>query len=222
MKYARKGRCASPSRVGSNVTSTILLPLLHLPLVSRLHALEKISFTCISVLTASFHITDESPLRRRETFHSSVDKHNSFRWPVHDGEFNEKPLSNPPDSVQRPTTNKYIKNYDFNYPQTNSIYTVTSVSGHLTSHDFSDVYRQWNSCDPFTLFDAPIETTISADSKTIEKNLQSEARKADMLMIWTDCDREGEHIGSEVANVCRRAKRNIIVKRARFSAIIAQ
>jgi len=43
-----------------------------------------------------------------------------------------------------------------------------------------------------------------------------------MLMIWTDCDREGEHIGSEIASVCRRAKRNIIVKRARFSAIIAQ
>lgn len=43
-----------------------------------------------------------------------------------------------------------------------------------------------------------------------------------MLMIWTDCDREGEHIGKEIANVCRKAKRNIIVKRARFSAIIAQ
>ena len=50
----------------------------------------------------------------------------------------------------------------------------------------------------------------------------TEARGADMLMIWTDCDREGEHIGSEVATVCRKAKRNIIVKRARFSAIIAQ
>lgn len=50
----------------------------------------------------------------------------------------------------------------------------------------------------------------------------SEARGADMLMIWTDCDREGEHIGSEIVTVCRKAKRNIIVKRARFSAIIAQ
>ena len=43
-----------------------------------------------------------------------------------------------------------------------------------------------------------------------------------MLMIWTDCDREGEHIGSEMEAVCKRAKRNIQVKRARFSAIIAQ
>lgn len=39
-------------------------------------------------------------------------------------------------------------------------------------------------------------------------------------MIWTDCDREGEFIGSMVAQVCRKAKPNIVVKRARFSAII--
>lgn len=41
-------------------------------------------------------------------------------------------------------------------------------------------------------------------------------------MIWTDCDREGEYIGSVVAEVCRKGKPNIVVKRARFSAIIAK
>lgn len=40
-------------------------------------------------------------------------------------------------------------------------------------------------------------------------------------MIWTDCDREGEHIGSEIMAVCRKANPRIRVKRARFSAIIA-
>lgn len=40
-------------------------------------------------------------------------------------------------------------------------------------------------------------------------------------MIWTDCDREGEHIGSEIVKVCREGNPRIIVKRARFSAIIA-
>lgn len=56
----------------------------------------------------------------------------------------------------------------------------------------------------------------------IARNLQSEARSAQMLMIWTDCDREGEHIGSEIVGECRKANRNIEVKRARFSAIIAE
>lgn len=50
--------------------------------------------------------------------------------------------------------------------------------------------------------------------------MMSEARTADLLMIWTDCDREGEHIGSEVADACKKAKPGLRVKRARFSAII--
>lgn len=90
------------------------------------------------------------------------------------------------------------------------------------SHDFPDSHRSWHSCDPFALFDAPVVSQVSKDSLTIEANLKNEARGKDMLMIWTDCDREGENIGAEVARVCRRANPNIRVKRARFSAIIAQ
>lgn len=39
-------------------------------------------------------------------------------------------------------------------------------------------------------------------------------------MIWTDCDREGEHIGSEIVDVVRQVKPQIRVTRAKFSAII--
>lgn len=99
---------------------------------------------------------------------------------------------------------------------------MTCVSGHLTGNDFYESHRKWNSCDAFELFDAPVETTVDKDKKVIEQNLLTQARRADTLMIWTDCDREGEHIGLEVVRVCRRAKRDILVKRARFSAIIAQ
>jgi 5S rRNA maturation endonuclease (ribonuclease M5) len=98
---------------------------------------------------------------------------------------------------------------------------MTAVAGHLTQTDFEEAYSQWTSCDPFVLFDAPVRTFVQSNHKDIETNLQTEARRSDMLMIWTDCDREGEHIGKEIATVCRRAKPNIIVKRARFSAIIA-
>jgi DNA topoisomerase-3 len=99
---------------------------------------------------------------------------------------------------------------------------MTSVIGHLTTQEFDEAHSKWHSCDPFTLFDAPVKFTIASNSEDIEKNLISEARRSDMLMVWTDCDREGEHIGWEIARVCRGAKRNIEVKRARFSAIIAQ
>ncbi|KAK9894947.1 prokaryotic type I DNA topoisomerase, partial [Cystobasidium minutum MCA 4210] len=127
----------------------------------------------------------------------------------------------------RNTSVGWIKNMDFSYqlrPGAPYVdFTVTAVAGHLTSSDFTEQHRKWNSCDPFELFDAPIRIFTSTDNNMpgIERNLLNEARRADELMIWTDCDREGEHIGMEVANVCRRAKPNIKVTRARFSAIIA-
>ena len=89
-------------------------------------------------------------------------------------------------------------------------------------HDFESNFRAWNSCEPFALFDAPIEEKIPTGNKTIEYNLMREARGADELMIWTDCDREGEHIGSEIKKICRKANPRIRVTRARFSAIIPQ
>ncbi|KAF9073663.1 DNA topoisomerase [Rhodocollybia butyracea] len=122
----------------------------------------------------------------------------------------------------RNSANKFIKNYDFDYAPSGANFTVTCVAGHLTGQDFPDTHRKWNSCDPFVLFDMPVVVKVADDKKAMESNLFKEARNADTLMIWTDCDREGEHIGAEIARVCRRAKQHIVVKRARFSAIIAQ
>jgi DNA topoisomerase-3 len=65
-------------------------------------------------------------------------------------------------------------------------------------------------------------TEVPPDKKAIVDNLTVEARKAQKLMIWTDCDREGENIGAEIVKICRKSSPNIVVKRARFSAIIAQ
>ncbi|KAH9948967.1 DNA topoisomerase [Amylocystis lapponica] len=122
----------------------------------------------------------------------------------------------------RASANKYIKNYDFDYPQTNSTFTVTAVSGHMLEYEFDAAHSKWKSCDPFQLFEATIMPAVKKESKTIEQNLKAEARRAQLLMIWTDCDREGENIGSEVASICRKANNRIQVKRARFSAIIPQ
>jgi DNA topoisomerase III len=123
---------------------------------------------------------------------------------------------------QRNSPNKFVKNYDFSYPQTNSQFTVTSVIGHLLDHDFEAAYSNWQSCDPFVLFDAQIVAKVKKDVETIARNLRSEATRANTLMIWTDCDREGENIGAEIAGVCRKARPGLVIRRARFSAIIAQ
>lgn len=46
-----------------------------------------------------------------------------------------------------------------------------------------------------------------------------EARNCNVLVIWTDCDREGENIGFEIIEVCKEVKANIKVYRAKFSEI---
>lgn len=56
--------------------------------------------------------------------------------------------------------------------------------------------------------------------KDIQMNIEREIRNCDQLVIWTDCDREGENIGSEVANICLAMKSRLRVLRAYFSAII--
>jgi DNA topoisomerase-3 len=115
-----------------------------------------------------------------------------------------------------------VKNYDFAYQQTRSQITFTCVAGHLMSSDFGDGFKKWSDCDPFALFDAPVVTVVAKDKTAIAANLTAEARRAQQLMIWTDCDREGENIGAEIVKVCQKANPTITVKRARFSAIIAQ
>lgn len=123
---------------------------------------------------------------------------------------------------QNNSRSKYIKNYEFDYNYARSRFIVTSVVGHLMETDFYDTHRKWGSCDPFELFDAPVKVVIAQDKQPIEQNLMTLARRCDVLMIWTDCDREGEHIGKEIASVCARGKPGIVVQRARFSAIIPQ
>lgn len=51
------------------------------------------------------------------------------------------------------------------------------------------------------------------------QNIESQAKYARLLIIWTDCDREGEHIGGEIADAARKGNSTIQVKRARFSNV---
>ena len=57
------------------------------------------------------------------------------------------------------------------------------------------------------------------DKQPIATNIEREARGAKALFIWTDCDREGEHIGGEVRTEALKGNARIQVKRARFSNI---
>ena len=103
---------------------------------------------------------------------------------------------------------------------------VTSVLGHLMEMDFEEQYRSWRGVDIGALFDAPIKMATRKDeggnsnNEAVRRNLENAVRGCTDLILWLDCDREGEAIGFEVWEACRAVNRQLRVRRARFSALI--
>lgn len=99
---------------------------------------------------------------------------------------------------------------------------VTSVTGHVFSTDFPVKYQNWDTVDPFDLFQAPV--VHSPEGKGgIVKHLEREAKGMDYLVLWLDCDREGENICFEVIKCVehsmKKGVRGQTIFRARFSAV---
>ncbi|CAF1561613.1 unnamed protein product [Adineta ricciae] len=116
---------------------------------------------------------------------------------------------------------KFNKIYEFNYQLFNQPVqmTFTSVSGHIMNCDFTSTHNSWAQVDPVVLFDAPIQKKVTDRATDIEKTLKREVARCQTLIIWTDCDREGENIGYEIIDLCQAVKPGIKVYRARFSEI---
>ncbi|KAI9482671.1 MAG: DNA topoisomerase [Benjaminiella poitrasii] len=97
---------------------------------------------------------------------------------------------------------------------------MTAVKGHLRELRFEgDINRDWHSYPLEHLFRVPVIKFVPDRFKALADNLTNEIRFADALFIWTDCDREGEAIGADIADVCLRVKPQLTVWRARFSAM---
>ncbi|KAL0691999.1 hypothetical protein Bca4012_059179 [Brassica carinata] len=117
---------------------------------------------------------------------------------------------------------RYNKIFEFDYAINGQPcrMMMTSVIGHLMELEFADRFRKWHSCDPADLYQAPVMKHVPEDKKDIKKTLEEEARRSDWLVLWLDCDREGENIAFEVVDVCRAVKLNLFIRRAHFSALI--
>ncbi|XP_029663967.1 DNA topoisomerase 3-alpha [Formica exsecta] len=128
-------------------------------------------------------------------------------------------------SRKREGLSVYNKIFEFNIQlwDQNCQMVMTSVSGHLLGYEFTGAYRKWQGCHPLSLFDAPVSKQCSEESYIkIKKTLEREIQSCNALIIWTDCDREGENIGFEIIQVCQAIKPNIRVYRAKFSEITKQ
>ncbi|CAK9078860.1 DNA topoisomerase 3-beta-1 (DNA topoisomerase III beta-1) [Durusdinium trenchii] len=77
-------------------------------------------------------------------------------------------------------------------------FKVTSCAGHVYSIDFPPEYNNWDRVDPLTLFDAPTRKVEANPKLRMPKHFQTEAKGCTYLVLWLDCDREGENICYEV------------------------
>ncbi len=125
-------------------------------------------------------------------------------------------------SKQRMGNSRFNPIFEFSYNWKGSArkFVVTSVTGHLTETDFPPQFRDWSARDPSACFTAPIVREVKEENLPISEQLQKEAKLADTLMLWLDCDREGENICFEVIDVCKKANPRIEVWRARFASIV--
>ena len=86
---------------------------------------------------------------------------------------------------------------------------VTSVVGHIFSLGFDSAALSQNGSkqDPADFFDMPVVKQEDATSSKLQvvDHLRALAADCDHLVLWLDCDAEGENIAFETIGVTRRA-----------------
>ncbi|KAM7280627.1 hypothetical protein ACFE04_007761 [Oxalis oulophora] len=114
-----------------------------------------------------------------------------------------------------------VHEFDGKFLGQNVHYKVTSVIGHVFSVDFPAKYQDWATTDPMDLFQAPVLKSESNPKAHVSRHLNQEARGCGQLVLWLDCDREGENICFEVME-CTGFQENDSrrrVYRAKFSSV---
>uniref|UniRef100_A0A182V738 DNA topoisomerase n=1 Tax=Anopheles merus TaxID=30066 RepID=A0A182V738_ANOME len=102
-------------------------------------------------------------------------------------------------------------------------FKMTSVCGHIMGLEFVGKYNSWDRVDPAELFACPTEKKESTPNLRMPYFLAQEARGCDYLILWLDCDKEGENICYEVMAAVSDSIHNVhsnrVTYRAKFSAI---
>jgi DNA topoisomerase III len=108
-----------------------------------------------------------------------------------------------------------------NFQGFSTTFRVTSVAGHVYNRDFPLEYQDRRQ-NALKLFDAPTVRKLDRSSRVIAKHLQAVSSGIDFMVLWLDCDKEGENICFEVLDICRKnipSSKRQRVYRAKFSSI---
>uniref|UniRef100_A0A8C1CFJ1 DNA topoisomerase n=1 Tax=Cyprinus carpio carpio TaxID=630221 RepID=A0A8C1CFJ1_CYPCA len=118
-----------------------------------------------------------------------------------------------------------VHEYTGSFVGQNVRFKMTSVCGHVMSLDFIGKYNNWDKVDPAELFSkAPTEKKEANPKLNMVKFLQVEAKGCDYVVLWLDCDKEGENICFEVLDAIQPMMNKSYgnertIYRAKFSSI---
>mmetsp|Transcript_9240 Transcript_9240/g.21182 ORF Transcript_9240/g.21182 Transcript_9240/m.21182 type:complete len:859 (-) Transcript_9240:33-2609(-) len=102
-------------------------------------------------------------------------------------------------------------------------FKVTSCAGHVYNIDFPPEFNVWDRTDPLTLYGAKTVKLEANPKLRMPAHFQKEGKGCSYLVLWLDCDREGENICFEVMQnvvpVLAPAKGEQQVWRAKFSSL---
>jgi len=101
--------------------------------------------------------------------------------------------------------------YDLQY-NGNSI-TVFPLMGHIKDIQAAPKYRRWSSVDPLDLLTDTAALVKIVSKPGIVRALKKELERAQMIVISTDPDEEGENIGMEALEVAQERGDGFTVKR---------
>ncbi|CAJ0959868.1 unnamed protein product, partial [Mesorhabditis belari] len=207
-----------------------------------------LSIPCVAFCIYSYYGTMITPARLHEELNKSKSTlcMNNHVWVPYDKKVNkmtvtvlmvaEKPmladsiaqiLSNGKASKRKGWNNVCsVSEYSGRFQNQDARIKVTSTCGHVMSVDFPPKFNNWDRTDPADLYSAPIQKNEANPAMKMPNYLASEAKGVDYLVLWLDCDKEGENICFEVidavkSNMKVNGRGDVMdnVYRAHFSAI---
>jgi len=117
-----------------------------------------------------------------------------------------------------------VHEYEGDFYGQKAWFKVTSCAGHVYSIDFPPEYNVWDRVAPVTLYGAQTVKSEANPKLRMPAHFQKEAKGCTYLVLWLDCDREGENICFEVMqnvvpNLSKLSSGEQQVWRAKFSSL---